>query len=153
MSKKYTRKELILKLKKLAAHLGRTPRVDHLTEYNITPSAATYYNYFESYPHACRLAGLRPNKRGYTDAVDFEYLLDETESLEEAEKYFDEEVQDVIRSYLNHNDSIRITAELMAVGTKRLRKWMEKLEIFKDEDGIWRCGYEDSCVRRATGVE
>ena len=62
--RKYTRKELLQKLKKLARIKGYTPTEKEVTKSDITPPYSTYSRYFPSYKKACLLAGLRPNKKG-----------------------------------------------------------------------------------------
>jgi hypothetical protein len=67
--RKYKRKELIKKLKKLARIKGYTPTVYEVTKSDITPPSSTYSRYFPSYSKACSLAGLRPNIKGEKASV------------------------------------------------------------------------------------
>lgn len=67
--RKYTRKELLQKLKKLANIKGYTPIEKEVTESDITPPSSTYSRYFSSYSKACSMAGLRPNIKGEKASV------------------------------------------------------------------------------------
>jgi hypothetical protein len=62
--RKYTRKELLEKLKQLARVKGHTPTESDVINSDITPPYSTYNRYFPNYSKACMLAGLRPNKKG-----------------------------------------------------------------------------------------
>lgn len=91
--RKYTKEELLDRLKRKAEQLGSVPTQDELNSDDNMPSFLTYVHRFGSFRQACKEAGLNYRKHGreakYTDRELLDRLKKKTEELGRAPVHHD----------------------------------------------------------------